>query len=243
MNACSEKIDNTYTSKRKTPDLSSIVAHEIKSPLARMEFELEHLKSISSDKETIQSINSLINDVNDIEELTNDILVNSSLDVNSAQFEPRTINGNEFVNELAFNFRNSKKCKFKLSVDASSSMISINQKSFSRVITNLVNNAIKYGDSKVLISTAINDGKFFIFVEDDGLGVPLHLQEKIFKPFFRSNNHATNNISGFGLGLSIARNIVEKHEGKLSVENSTLGGAKFIVSLSYSNYQLLNLFE
>lgn len=75
MNICSEKIDNTYTSKRKTPHLSSILAHEIKSPLARMEFELEHLKRISSDEEVIQSINNLISDINDIEELTNDILV------------------------------------------------------------------------------------------------------------------------------------------------------------------------
>jgi len=214
-----------------TIDVSSILAHEIKSPLSRMEFELEHIRALTTNNVVIQSVENLMSDINDIEELTNDILSHTDYSINTAKLNVTKINGNDFVNKLVLSFERPSTYEVRLSKDANKSIISINQQSVSRAIKNLFTNAIKYGHSQVMISTAIEKGEFHIIIEDDGLGIPTHFREKVFNIFFRLDNNITNKAKGFGLGLPIAKSIIEKHGGKISIEDSVLGGAKFIIRL------------
>jgi signal transduction histidine kinase len=101
-----------------------------------------------------------------------------------------------------------------------------------RVFTNLVVNSIKYRkpdvDCEIKIYSEKNDPFVNYIVEDNGLGVSEENQEKVFKTFFRIHDSDSN---GEGLGLTIAKRIIEKHGGEISVESKEGEGCRFIVSL------------
>ena len=95
-------------------------------------------------------------------------------------------------------------------------------------ISNLVGNAIKYVDKKGLIEVNLTDEEkdIVITICDNGIGIPEHEQGKIFKEFFRSSNISKENHEGAGIGLSIVKEIIEKHEGSISVESPSMLASK-----------------
>lgn len=100
-----------------------------------------------------------------------------------------------------------------------------------QVLTNLVSNAINYTQDggKVMVSLQeLPDGRAEICVEDNGAGIPRHLIDRVFQPFFRGDNIATK---GTGLGLNIARQIIELHGGEITVESEEGKGSRFYVRL------------
>ncbi|MGZ3712917.1 MAG: hybrid sensor histidine kinase/response regulator [Bdellovibrionota bacterium] len=100
-----------------------------------------------------------------------------------------------------------------------------------QVISNLLTNGIKYGEGSAVTLSVVpnNEGSVSFFVEDKGPGIPADLQEKIFERFERAVSG--NQISGLGLGLYISRQIVEAHQGKISVCSEEGKGACFEVRL------------
>lgn len=95
---------------------------------------------------------------------------------------------------------------------------------------NLLSNAIKFTDSgTITLTTRYKDGMFTLTVEDTGSGISKEQKERIFKPFERLGNAATQD--GFGLGLSIVKQLVELMDGSISVESEKGKGSKFTVSL------------
>ncbi len=106
---------------------------------------------------------------------------------------------------------------------------------FKRMLTNVVQNAIRYSDGPVEISTSHDKHWFTIEVRDHGPGVPNDQIERLFQPFQRGNT-ARSGQTGSGLGLAIVRRIVEAHHGKLSVRNHPGGGLLVTISLPLSNH-------
>ena len=104
-----------------------------------------------------------------------------------------------------------------------------------QVYTNLLNNAIKYAPegSTVIFRGSYDDENLIVEVEDQGHGIPSEDIPHIFKDFFRASN--VGDVQGAGLGLSIARKIIEAHDGQIFVENLTnrndITGAKFTVKV------------
>ena len=95
---------------------------------------------------------------------------------------------------------------------------------------NLLSNAIKFTDNgTITLTTRYKDGMFTLTVEDTGSGISKEQKERIFKPFERLGNAATQD--GFGLGLSIVKQLVELMAGSISVESEKGKGSKFTVSL------------
>jgi len=68
-------------------------------------------------------------------------------------------------------------------------------------------------------------------VEDDGPGIPVEARERIFEPFYRIDSDNERAVSGFGLGLAIAKKAIALHGGNILVTESSLGGAKFVVAI------------
>lgn len=102
------------------------------------------------------------------------------------------------------------------------------------VIRNLVENAIKYSlpDSRpVEVSAAQNGQSVVIRVSDDGPGIPERDMLNLFEPFFRVDRSRSKKTGGYGLGLSIAKRIVEAHGGTIAAENNAGRGASFVVTL------------
>jgi two-component system, OmpR family, osmolarity sensor histidine kinase EnvZ len=99
-----------------------------------------------------------------------------------------------------------------------------------RVVGNLIDNALKYG-READVSLAVRAGAVEIMVDDRGPGVPSGERQRIFKPFLRLDPSRNRERGGAGLGLAIARHLVERHGGTVTVEDRSGGGARFRVSL------------
>lgn len=107
--------------------------------------------------------------------------------------------------------------------------------------SNLIGNAVKYVDSygSIVISIDDDDKGILLKICDNGIGIPQKDKDKIFTQFYRASNIPTNSFEGVGLGLSVVKEVVDKHNGTISVESpSSLGSAEragtcFIIFLPY----------
>lgn len=112
-------------------------------------------------------------------------------------------------------------------------MVSADVLKLSLAVTNILDNAIKYNVSggKVVGGVQVKDGNAEVFIRDTGVGIPPDDMPKLFEKFFRADNAKKTAIEGLGLGLYLAKNIIESHKGKMWVE-STLGkGSTFYFTL------------
>ena len=102
-----------------------------------------------------------------------------------------------------------------------------------QVISNLVDNAIKYNRPAGLVQVSLEeaDDVVNISVRDSGMGIPKDDLDKIFDRFYRVERSDTSGISGTGLGLSIVKDIVDMHKGAISVESEINSGSKFTIAL------------
>lgn len=102
-----------------------------------------------------------------------------------------------------------------------------------QMMTNLISNAVKfsYENSRVLIELSKKDNNILIVVEDEGQGIPENELNKLFSPFTRTSIKSTDGQRSVGLGLMIVYKIVERHNGKITVESKLGEGSKFIISL------------
>ncbi|MBS1520160.1 MAG: PAS domain-containing protein [Bacteroidetes bacterium] len=102
-----------------------------------------------------------------------------------------------------------------------------------QVISNLVNNAIKYSPrgSYVILQCKANDGDVVVSVTDEGIGIKPKDQEKIFQRFYRAEEDEYRNISGFGIGLYLSSEIIQQHKGKIWVKSTEGEGSTFYFSL------------
>jgi len=97
------------------------------------------------------------------------------------------------------------------------------------LLFNLLDNALKYSESKVDVSIHYTKEKCSIEIHDSGIGIPSEDVSKIFNPFYRSDN--VYNYKGFGIGLSLCKSIVEFHQGEISVSSTEGHNTTFTVIL------------
>ena len=112
----------------------------------------------------------------------------------------------------------------------SSPIIDLQVTSFTRAINNLVSNGLKYGD-QVRVNLTQNDASIIIDIEDDGPGIAEEDRKLAFQPFQRLDGARNQNIEGVGLGLAITRDIIQSYGGRLTLEDSDMGGVKACIRL------------
>jgi two-component system phosphate regulon sensor histidine kinase PhoR len=112
-------------------------------------------------------------------------------------------------------------------------LIVFDREGISQVMHNLLDNAVKYsGDSKsVVVTISRKMERILIGVRDYGYGIRKEDQEKVFSRFYRAGDELTHNVKGSGIGLTIVRQIVEAHHGKVTVESALGKGSLFSVQL------------
>jgi two-component system sensor histidine kinase VicK len=98
-----------------------------------------------------------------------------------------------------------------------------------QVVNNLLSNAVKYSPNSGVITLActLQNGEVIVTVRDEGPGIPLEAQGKLFQRFYRVDGSSTRQVGGTGLGLAIAKAIVEQHGGKIWVESRVGEGSTF----------------
>ena len=101
---------------------------------------------------------------------------------------------------------------------------------FNTIFSNLLENAVKYGGTKLQIIVKQENNYFELKIKDNGIGIAKNEQKSIFDKFYRISNGDIHNIKGLGLGLFYTKEIIEIYNGKIDVESSK-NGSEFIISI------------
>ena len=218
FNGMADRIEGLVGGQR---ELLRVVSHELRTPLARIFFLLDHYRVSGDQSADIQRIersvyelNDLVEELMDFARLDRDISHRTEIDVCAQMGELR-----EMVAEL--------RGDISVDIDSEHLMVWANETYFKRALTNLVTNAVRHARHHIWITAKKVDEMAHISVEDDGCGIPEHLREKIFEPFYRVDEDSKT--GGTGLGLAIVKRIVMQNGGQVQVENRTEGGARFIL--------------
>ena len=221
FNGMADRIEGMVDGQR---ELLRAVSHELRTPLARIFFLLNQLKGdrVSRDQNadiqrierSVYELNDLVEELMDFARLEQGISHRTEVDVHAQMRELP-----EMVAEL--------RRDISVDIDSEHLMVWANETHFKRALTNLVTNAVRHAERHIWITGKKVDEMAHISVEDDGCGVPEHLREKVFEPFYRVDEDS--NAGGTGLGLAIVKRIVMQNEGQVQVENRAQGGARFIL--------------
>ncbi|WP_294270185.1 ATP-binding protein [uncultured Chryseobacterium sp.] len=223
--------------ERKKGDFINLASHELKSPLTSIKAFTQLLQRKLKDCED-SNISHLIrrseSQVRRMENLVDGFLNFSKLDNGLLTLNKMPFDFKNFVSEMIADHYtlNVNNHGFELITDAET-VLPADKNKIQLVITNLIENAIKYAPSgtpiQVRISSDHNEVKFEII--DQGPGIAEQDALKIFDRFYRVQNTDTKQIAGFGIGLYVCKEIIELHQGNIGVE-STLGeGSRFWFTL------------
>ncbi|WP_232734735.1 sensor histidine kinase KdpD [Polaribacter sp. ALD11] len=161
-----------------------------------------------------------------LHQMVEKLLETATLDSEQLILKKETINIIETIKKLVakHQFLHSEK-QIKFSYNLQPIYLQVDLFHFENAISNLIDNAVKYGGKniKININSILNTTQ--ISVADDGFGIDKNQQEKIFDKFYRVPKGNTHNVKGFGIGLYYSKKIIEKHDGTLtlsSTKNSTI---------------------
>ena len=205
------------------------VSHELRTPIARLEFALELLDAKAGDPALRRRIAAMEGDVRELNDLVNELLGMARLDSEQA-LRRETVDVAGLLEGAAAALPPGAQA---LDVAAGQELgtVEADPRLLGRALSNLLRNAQKYAAASIRLSAAREGGRLLIAVEDDGPGIPEEERDRIFEPFYRLDRSRDRATGGFGLGLSIARKAVLLHGGSLTVEDSALGGARFVIAL------------
>jgi len=168
--------------------------------------------------------------------LINNVLDFSKIEKGIRKYSFREIHINKVVKEVIGLLHYTLKMKgFNLETKTGNfnDLILGDADALTEAIENLISNAIRFSNEKkaIIISTYSKDNFVCVSVKDNGIGIVQSDIEKIFDPFFRSDNAKAKKIDGTGLGLSIVKHIVEEHKGKVIIESVPDKGSNFILCI------------
>lgn len=214
-------------------DFVSVVSHELRTPLTSIIGALSTLQRpelLPEDPRAIQLIEMASKQSNRLRTLIEDLLVMSRIEADSLPVRPEHIRLEPFLEDLLEALPGAERVTHEPTVDVGS--IVADPDHLTRVVTNLVDNAIKYGgDTSIEIVTKQTNSEIHLSVIDHGPGIPYEQHDRMFDRFTQLQPHATRSKGGAGLGLSIVRGLVEAMNGRVWFEPTTGGGATFTVAV------------
>lgn len=240
----SKELEKLRKLDKLKSEFISLVSHELKTPLTAIkgfiELFLEGFEAFSS--ETAKTYLSLMNEeIDNLTQLINELLDFSKLETNRLSLDFEELNLNEIIGKAVSMFEKELKDKeifLYQEIPENIPIIKGDKGKLLRVLINLIDNAIKYiGNGKrIWIKVKPDNGKgLTVCVEDEGIGIPKENLPFIFDKFYRVENDYLHKVRGLGLGLSIAKQIIEAHKGKIWVESELGKGSKFFFYLPTSN--------
>lgn len=236
-------IDQLASANRMKTEFVSIASHQLRTPLSVIKWYVEFLTRKKSQANLTEEQKKYIQIIGESNQrmirLVNDLLDISRIESGKIQIRPQPTNLIELTKNIIQEnqpLAEQKKIKISFKYDPGLPLIDVDPKRISMVIENLISNAIKYmkdniNNGLISIDLSQDDDKFLFTITDNGVGIPEKEQKKIFKKFFRADNTMKLKTSGTGLGLFIAKAIVESHKGKMWFVSKEGEGTTFYFQL------------
>lgn len=214
-------------------DFVSVVSHELRTPLTSIIGALSTLRRPElrpKDARASQLIDMASDQANRLRTLIEDLLVMSRLEATSLPVRPVVIDLDRFLTETLAPISGTG--NITVEVEPQDATVTADPDHLARIVTNLVENALKYGgDSEIRVESVTRPSDVRISVIDHGPGIPYEKHAVIFQRFTQLQPNATRSRGGAGLGLSIVKGLAEAMNGRVWYEPTVGGGATFTVSL------------
>jgi two-component system phosphate regulon sensor histidine kinase PhoR len=220
-------------------DFISNITHELKTPIATVSLAAQMLgdESIPQSMKNIPKLSKMIKEQGkQLSYLVEKVLQTSVFERQAIVFNKQNVSLHSMIKEaddiMTLQMR-SRKATLMTKLKATNDVISTDKAYFVTVITNLLDNALKYSREvpRIEIGTRNEDGKVLCYVSDNGIGISEENTKKIFEQFFRVYTGNVHDVKGFGLGLSYVKKIVELSGGLISVESEINKGTTFYIWL------------
>lgn len=220
-------------------DFINNMTHEFKTPLATISLAVDALRNekVTGDRQKSEYFSSIIKEENKrMNKQVETILQASLLDRQEQQLNLHPIHAHKLIRDAMENFQlqlEGKGGKAELQLNAKKDLLEADEVHFTNLISNLIDNAVKYSKENLLIriTTHSTARSLVIRIEDNGIGMSKETQRRIFEKFYRAHTGNLHNVKGFGLGLSYVKTIVDAHQGKIKVES--LIGKSTIFTLEF----------
>ena len=225
---------------KREKELLANVSHELRTPLARIQVALEIAAEAVNDPAVVTTqLSEISTDIVELDQLVGDVLVSTRLDFspgsNPAQFplNRKDIRMAPFLEASVSRFEANNGCRIHRDFEAPNSTAPIDDALIRRVIDNLLGNSLKYSgdEADISLSQRESNGNLIIEVKDRGMGVSEENLERLFEPFFRTEKSRNRDAGGMGLGLTLAKRIVEAHGGRIFAKAREGGGLTVTIEL------------
>ncbi len=222
-------------------DFINNMTHELKTPIASISLAAQMLndKSLTKSETMMSHLGGVIQDeTKRLRFLVEKVLQMSMFDRKKAVFKKKELDLNEMVESIARSFSlrvEHTGGKIYTDIGAVESTIYVDEVHFQNAIFNLMDNAVKYGKPDrpldIYMATWNDDEHLYLSIRDTGLGIKKENLKKIFDKFYRVHTGNVHDVKGFGLGLAYVKQIVELHDGEITVESEYKKGTKFTIKL------------
>jgi len=238
-NSIIREIEEMAKLNKAKSEFISIASHQLRTPLSAIRWQIEiFLKKYGRDfsgpqRESIQGIERLSGRMN---RLVNDLLNATRIDQKRLYLKKEDVDLAAVVREILEEIQplaKAKKTEIIFESGENLPAVQADRERLSLAVENLLSNAVKYTAEQGKIEVNLKkDGSEIIFsVHDNGVGIPEKQQERIFEKFFRSDNVLKYQTEGTGLGLYIAKNIIEQTGGRIWFESRENSGTTFAFSI------------
>ena len=228
--------------ERERREFVSTVSHELRTPLTTMNSYIEALEEgVINDKELApQFIDTIHKETTRMIRMVNELMQLGKMDIKEEHYDKEFIDINKLIEQISDRFELTHPEKnFIKYIPKTPIFVEGDQDKLTQVFDNIINNAIKYSPNGKNITVRVrqnyNHNRVSISIKDEGVGIPLVHIDKIFNRFYRVDKSRQRTMGGTGLGLALAKNIVEAHRGRIWAQSREGYGSIIFVTLPCEN--------
>jgi PAS domain S-box-containing protein len=232
-----QDVTDEHALEKTRSDFVATASHELRTPLAAVYGAVRTLRRDDlklSEDDSAAFLEMIETEAARLAHIVDQILVAGQLDAEAVELDTAPCDPAEIAAGVieSASLHLPDGISLRLSTDSSESIV-CDENKLRQVLANLVDNAIKYspGGGEVEVRLAAQNASCVIEVVDHGLGIPSGERERIFEKFYRLDPQQTKGVGGSGLGLYICRELVERMNGRLSVESQPGEGSRFTLTL------------